>query len=61
MNNWKNDCCNAFLQFFVKFFISFTQRDVDSVASSDTEAGLRDHAMWLQSRDVIKMIVHRTK
>jgi hypothetical protein len=24
------------------------------VASSGTEAGLRDHVMWLQSRDVTK-------
>jgi hypothetical protein len=29
------------------------------VASSDTEAGLRDHVMWLQSRDVAKMTVYR--
>jgi hypothetical protein len=31
------------------------------VASSDTEAELRNHVMWLQWRDVIKMTVHRTK
>ncbi len=31
----------------------------ESVASSDTEAGLRDHVMWLQSRDVAKMAVYR--
>jgi hypothetical protein len=32
-----------------------------SIASSGTEAGLRDHVMWLQSRDVTKMTVYRTK
>jgi hypothetical protein len=32
-----------------------------NVASSDTEAGLRNHVMWLQSRDVTKMTVYRTK
>jgi hypothetical protein len=31
-----------------------------TVASSDTEAGLRDHVMWLQSRDVAKVDVYRT-
>jgi hypothetical protein len=29
------------------------------VANSDTEAELRDHVMWLWSRDVIKMTVYR--
>jgi hypothetical protein len=33
----------------------------ESVASSDTEAELRDHVMWLQLRDVIKMTVYRAK
>jgi hypothetical protein len=33
--------------------------DVVSVASSGTEAGLRNHVMWLQSRDVTKMTVYR--
>jgi hypothetical protein len=34
----------------------------ENVASSDTEAELRqNHVMWLQSRDVIKMIVYRAK
>jgi hypothetical protein len=34
----------------------------ESVANSDTEAELRrDHVMWLQSRDVTKMIVYRAK
>jgi hypothetical protein len=31
------------------------------VASSDTETGLRDHVMWLQSRDVIKVTVYRAE
>jgi hypothetical protein len=31
----------------------------DSVASSGTEAGLRDHVMRLKSRDVAKMAVYR--
>jgi hypothetical protein len=32
----------------------------ESVASSDTEAELRqNHVMWLQSRDVTKMTVNR--
>jgi hypothetical protein len=35
---------------------------VKLVASSDTEAGLRqNHVMWLQSRDVAKMTVYRTR
>jgi hypothetical protein len=33
----------------------------DSVANSDTKAELRDHVMWLQSRDVTKMTVYRAK
>jgi hypothetical protein len=33
----------------------------ESIASSDTEAELRNHVMWLQSRDVIKMTVYRAK
>ncbi len=32
-----------------------------SVASSDTEAELRNHVMWLQSRDVTKMTVYRAR
>jgi hypothetical protein len=33
----------------------------DVIASSDTETGLRNHVMWLQSRDVTKMIVYRAE
>ncbi len=33
----------------------------ESVASSDTEAELRNRVMWLQSRDVTKMIVYRAR
>ncbi len=42
-------------------FNSFICTWLVCVASSDTEAGLRNHVMWLQSRDVIKMTVHRAK
>jgi hypothetical protein len=37
----------------------FNTRFNETVASSDTEAGLRDHVMWLQSRDVAKVAVYR--
>jgi uncharacterized SAM-dependent methyltransferase len=38
----------------------FEMNDLNSVASSDTEAELRlNHVMWLQSRDVTKVAVHR--
>jgi hypothetical protein len=40
-------------------FIDFLQEHF--VASSNTEAELRNHVMWLRSRDVTKMIVYRTK
>jgi hypothetical protein len=49
----------------IRFFISKIFKietkfwHVDIVASSDTEAGLRDHVMWLQSRDVAKVAVYR--
>jgi hypothetical protein len=33
----------------------------ETVANSDTEAELRDHVIWLQSRDVTKMTVYRTR
>jgi hypothetical protein len=34
----------------------------ESVVNSDTKAELRqDHVMWLQSRDLIKMIVYWAK
>jgi hypothetical protein len=34
----------------------------ENVANNDTETRLRqNHVMWLQSRDVIKMIMYRTK
>jgi hypothetical protein len=33
----------------------------ENIASSDTKTELRNHVMWLQSRDVIKMIVYRAK
>jgi hypothetical protein len=33
----------------------------ENVASSSTEAELRNHVMWLQSRDVTEMTVYRAK
>jgi hypothetical protein len=33
----------------------------ESVASSDTETDLRNHVMWLQSRDMTKMTVYRAE
>jgi hypothetical protein len=43
-----------------RFELDFAN-DIQNVASSDTEAGLRNHVMWLQSRDVTKMTVYRSK
>jgi hypothetical protein len=41
---------------------NLTRKDVISVASSGTEAGLRqNYVMWLQSRDVNKIIMYRAK
>jgi hypothetical protein len=46
---------------FVIALFNFHKSNNFLVASSDTEAGLRDHVMWLQSRDVTKMTVYRAK
>jgi hypothetical protein len=60
---WRKRLIKFDKQYFVKFdrlyFIKFDKEhliksDERYVASSDTEAGLRDHVMWLQSRDVTK-------
>jgi hypothetical protein len=33
----------------------------ENVANNDTKTELRNHVIWLQSRDAIKMIVYRAK
>ncbi len=47
----------------IEEFIDLNYVSIDQmiVASSDSEAELRNHVMWLQSRDVIKMTVYRAK
>jgi hypothetical protein len=55
---WNCKSLIIFMNVSCRFIKAF---DEYIVASSDTEAELRDHVIWLQSRDVTKMTVYRSK
>jgi hypothetical protein len=59
--NMKNEHHSMIRGYDHAFFLWKISAQSLIIASSGTEAGLRDHVMWLQSRDVTKMTVYRTE